>query len=44
MCKYIVDRVPNLHSINYETKGMIDTYFKSEIINDFENFLNFCIR
>ncbi len=44
MCKYIVDRVPNLYSINYETKGLIDTYFKSEIINDFENFLNFCIR
>ncbi len=35
ICKYIVDRVPNLYSINYETKGMIDTYLKQEIIDDY---------
>ena len=35
ICKYIVDRVPNLYSINYESKDMIDTYLKSEIIEDY---------
>ena len=36
MCKYIVDRVPNLYSINYETKDTVDTYLKSEIIEDYD--------
>ena len=36
MCKYIVDRVPNLYSISYETKGMVDTYLKTEIIEDYD--------
>lgn len=35
MCKYIVDKVPKLYSINYESKGMIDTYLKQEIIDDY---------
>lgn len=35
MCKYIVDKVPNLYSINYESKGIIDTYLKQEIIDDY---------
>lgn len=35
MCKYIVDKVPNLYSINYESNGMIDTYLKQEIIDDY---------
>lgn len=35
MCKYIVDNVPNLYSINYESKGMVDTYLKQEIIDDY---------
>lgn len=35
ICKYIVDNVPNLYSISYEDKGMIDTYYKDEIINDY---------
>lgn len=36
MCKYIVDRVPTLYSINYESKGMVDTYLKQEIIDDYD--------
>ena len=35
ICKYIVDKFPNLYSINYEIKGMIDTYYKQEIIDDY---------
>lgn len=35
ICKYIVDKIPNLYSINYESKGMIDTYYKQEIIDDY---------
>lgn len=35
MCKYIVDKVPKLYSINYETKNMIDTYLKQEIIENY---------
>ena len=33
ICKYIVDKVPNLYSIIYEENGMIDTYYKQEIID-----------
>ncbi len=36
MCKYIVDRIPNLYSINYESRGMIDIYSKPEIIEDYD--------
>lgn len=35
MCKYIVDEVPTLYSINYETKYIIDVYSKSEIIESY---------
>lgn len=35
ICKYIVDHVPTLYSINYESKTMIDTYLKAEIIDDY---------
>ena len=35
ICKYIVDNIPNLHSIRYETKTMIDTYYKEEIIENY---------
>ena len=35
VCKYIVDKVPDLYSICYESKGMIDIYFKDEIISDY---------
>lgn len=35
MCKYIVDNVPNLYSINYESSGIIDIYLKQEIIDDY---------
>ena len=37
ICKYIVDMVPNLYSINYESKGMIDTYYKEEIIDSYND-------
>ena len=40
VCKYIVDNVPNLYSINYETKGMIDTYYKQEIIDAYNKIKN----
>ncbi len=30
ICKYIVDKIPKLYSINYESKGMIDTYLKQD--------------
>lgn len=36
ICKYLVDKIPSLYSITYETKGMIDTYYKDEIVNDYE--------
>lgn len=35
ICKYIVDSIPNLYSITYESSGMIDTYYKNEIIEDY---------
>ena len=34
-CKYVVDKIPRLHSINVESKTMIDTYLKQEIIDDY---------
>lgn len=40
VCKYIVDKVPNLYSINYETLGMIDTYYKDEIIHNYNKIRN----
>lgn len=40
ICKYLVDKVPQLYSINYESKGMIDTYFKNDIISDYEKIKN----
>lgn len=40
VCKYIVDKVPNLYSINYETNGMVDTYYKQEIIEDYNKIKN----
>lgn len=40
MCKYIVDNVPNLYSINYESSGMIVTYLKQEIIDDYNKIKN----
>ena len=39
ICKYIVDRVPNVYSINYESKGMIDTYYNEEIIDSYNRIL-----
>ena len=41
ICKYIVDNVPNLYSINYESKGVVDTYFKQDIIDDYNKILNY---
>lgn len=35
MCKYITDNVPNLYSISYESRGMVDSYLKQEIIDDY---------
>lgn len=35
ICKYLVDNVPNIYSITYESKSSIDTYYKDEIINDY---------
>ena len=35
MCKYIVDNVPNLYSINYESSGIIYIYLKQDIIDDY---------
>jgi len=35
ICKYLVDNIPNIYSITYETKACIDTYYKDEIINDY---------
>ena len=40
ICKYIVDKIPNLYSIIYESKGMVDTYYKQEIIKDYEKIKN----
>ena len=40
MCKYIVDNIPNLYSINYESSGMIVTYLKQEIIDDYNKIKN----
>lgn len=35
ICKYIVDEMPTLYSINYESECMIDTYYRQEIIDDY---------
>ena len=40
ICKYIVDKVPNLYSIVYEENGMIDTYYKQEIIDAYNKIKN----
>ena len=40
ICKYIIDNVPNVYSIVYEGNGMIDTYYKDEIINDYNKINN----
>lgn len=40
ICKYIVDKVPNLYSINYESSGIIDTYLKQEIIDDYNKIMD----
>jgi len=36
ICKYIVDKVPNLYSITYESKKMVDTYYKQEILDAYK--------
>lgn len=41
VCKYIVDNVPNLYSINYDTNGLIDTYYKQEIIDIYNKIKNY---
>ena len=35
ICKYLVDNIPNIYNIVYESKNNIDTYYKDEIINDY---------
>ena len=35
ICKYLVDKIPNIYSVTYESKSNIDTYYKDEIINDY---------
>lgn len=35
ICKYIVDEMPTLYSINYESECMIDTYYRQEIIDNY---------
>ena len=40
VCKYIVDNIPELYSINIDSKNMIDTYYKSDIINDYNKISN----
>ena len=40
ICKYIVDKVPYLYSINYETTNSIDTYLKQEVIEDYNKNTN----
>lgn len=36
ICKYIVDKIPNLYSIQIETDDMIDIYYKEEIISIYD--------
>lgn len=40
VCKYIVDNIPELYSINIDSKNMIDTYYKNDIINDYNKISN----
>ena len=40
ICKYLVDKIPGLYSIVGESDGMIDTYYKEEIIKDYEKIKN----
>ena len=35
ICKYLVDNIPNIYNITYESNSTIDTYYKDEIINDY---------
>ena len=35
ICKYLVDNIPNIYKITYESNSSIDTYYKEEIINDY---------
>ena len=40
LCKYLVDTIPNIYSITYESKSSIDTYYKDEILNDYNMIKN----
>ena len=33
ICKYLVDKIPNIYTITYEENNMVDIYYKDEIIN-----------
>lgn len=35
ICKYLVDNIPNIYKITYESNSSIDTYYKDEIIEDY---------
>lgn len=35
ICKYLVDNIPNIYKITYESNSSIDTYYKDEIIKDY---------
>ena len=35
ICKYLIDKIPGIYSIVYETNNMIDTYYKDEILKDY---------
>ena len=35
ICKYLVDNIPNIYKITYESNSSIDTYYKEEIIEDY---------
>ena len=35
ICKYLIDNIPNIYTITYESKNDIDIYYKDEIINDY---------
>ena len=36
ICKYLVDTIPNIYQVIYESKSSIDTYYKDEIIEDYK--------
>ena len=38
ICKYLVDNISNIYSIVHEDKATIDTYYKEEVIESYNNY------